>query len=255
MFASHFLDDHRREAAALVQQFTHALVVLALLRAEVQRIGRLFRHHDEQGGVDDVRALAQDLALRAFLPAAGDEGADVEKVANGGVAGQGLAGRKVDAVTRKHIADLALRHRHHRVDVHAELQRRKEVETTAFKFGLEAGFAVHGQEAGLHRATAAPQLFDHADAVVRDVPDDTCNADGQGQQGKDDQACQQGQAHGKEVARHEGLHPMRCKCSTAVVLLAASGRHKDLRSPSAGGVSQSCNQGAGSRSTASKRSR
>ncbi len=150
------LDHQRRESATQVQQLAHLLVILALGGIHRHRVRGFLRHHHEQRRVDDVRAFAQDLALRALLAAAFEERADVEEVVDRRVVGQRLARGQIHAVTREHVADLALRHRHHRADVNAVLQRLEEVEAAAPQLGLEAGLAMQRQQAQLHGAAAAP---------------------------------------------------------------------------------------------------
>ena len=202
VFAGHFLQHHGREGPSLVEHLAHALAVLAFLRVHAQRVGVLLRHDDEEGRVDDVRALAQHLALRPLLAAAGKEGAHVEEVTHRGVAGQRLAGRQVDAVAREDVADLALRHRHHRVDVDAELQRREEVEAAAAQPGLEAGLAVQRQQAGLDRAARAPELFHDADAVVGDVAHGAGEAQHPADEKEDEQTRRHGGGRAEEVVEH-----------------------------------------------------
>ena len=175
-------DDHRREGAALVEHLAHLVVVGLLLFVERHRVGRLFGHDDEERRIDDVRAFAQHLALRALLAAAGEEGAHVAEVADRGVVGERLAGRQVAAIAREHVADLALRHRDHRADVDAVLERREEVEAAAAHVGLEARFAAEREQARLHRAARAPELFDDADPRVRDVAHDVRGVDEERQQ-------------------------------------------------------------------------
>ncbi len=246
----HALDHQRREAAAQVQQLAHLLVVLALGGVHRHRVRGLLRHHHEQRRVDDVRALAQDLALRALLAAAREEAAHVEEVVHRGVVGQRLARGQVDAVTREHVADLALRDRHHRADVHAVLQRREEVEAAATQLGLEAGLAVQREQAQLHRAAAAPQLLDHPDAVVGDVAHRARQGreQPQQQQRRERQAqCGQGGRSGgpatvKEIREHDDLPRVlslvgvvsgRAQAATARTRLVAEASHEEARNGSA----------------------
>ncbi|AEK62072.1 hypothetical protein CFU_2245 [Collimonas fungivorans Ter331] len=172
MGAGDFLEHNRRKAAALIQHAAHLLVVRLFLGIQRQRIGRLFSHDDKQRRIDDVRAFAQDLALRTFLAAAFKEGTDVAEVLDLGIVGQGLPGRQVDAVARKNITDLALGDGNHGMDMHPELERRKEMKTAAPQVRLKTRLAMQGQQTGLDRSARAPQFLDHADPVVWNVSDD-----------------------------------------------------------------------------------
>ena len=194
MRTGHFLDDDGREGRAFDQHVAHLLVIGFLLRVERHRIGRFVRHDDKQRRIDDVRAFAQDLALRAFLAARRQEGTGVAEIVDARIVGQRLAGRQVAAVAGKHIGDLALSDRDHRVDVDAVLERREKVEAAAAQVRLQARFAGKGQQAGVHGARRAPQFFDDTDAVIRDVFDDAgeleeqCN-DEQEDHCADDDGC------------------------------------------------------------------
>lgn len=173
--AGGFLDDDRRKPVAVVEQAAHLFVVDFFLGVERHRVRRFTGHHYEQGWVDDVRTFAQDLALRAFLPAVIEESAHVAEVVDAGVVCQGLAGGQVDTVTCEDVADGALGDGHHWVNVDTVLERREEVETAAAEFWLQACFAIQCEQPALHGAGRVPEFFNNPDTVVRDVLDDAGN--------------------------------------------------------------------------------
>src|SRR5262245_65440626 len=75
-----------------------------------------------------------------------------------------------------------------------------EVDATAEQVGLEAGLAFESQDVAFgHGALERPELFDDADAVVRDEP--------QREPGEDDQRPDDGEyGDEQERSKHGGLH-------------------------------------------------
>ena len=151
---------------------------------EHQAVDALARDDDELRQVDRIGALAQDRALRALLPAIGQEGRDVEEIGSGRIARQRLGGAERRAVAREDIADLALWDGDQRLGVHAILERHEEMIAAAQDDGLVAGFAAHGDQAGGNGAPAAPQFLDDGNAVVADI----AHAAGDGEKHGDDEA-------------------------------------------------------------------
>ncbi|KVS12420.1 hypothetical protein WK32_32825 [Burkholderia vietnamiensis] len=88
-----------------------------------------------------MRALAQHLALRSLLAALAEKCAHVPEVVDVRIIRECLACRQISSIAGEHVADLSLRHRHHRVNMHTVLERCEEMEPAAQQFGLEAGFA------------------------------------------------------------------------------------------------------------------
>ncbi len=165
------LDHHRLEAAARLDDFRHLVEQGRVGAVQAQGEGLVLGHHHELRQVDGVRALAQDLALRALLAAGFEEPAGVLEVGVVGVAGQGLVGVKRCAAAAEDIADPALGNGHQGMDVQAELEREEEVQAAAQDVGLEAGLPAQGDDAGLDRAGRAPQLLHHRHPAVADVAD------------------------------------------------------------------------------------
>ena len=171
------LDDDRLETLARGDQaggFDQNAVVAG---GELHRIVARGRQHDELREVDGIDALAQNLALRAFLATLGEEVAHILEVVRLVVPRQRLFGRERHAVARIDIADLALRDRHQSDLMHAKLERHEEVKTAAHGVRLEACLAVQRDESFGDRAAKAPQLFQDAETVVGDVANRAADID------------------------------------------------------------------------------
>jgi hypothetical protein len=121
--------------------------------------------------VDRVRALAEDLPLRAALAAAREEAAHVLEVAGARVLGERLIRTQRPPVAREDVADLALRDRHQRNAVDAVHERDEQVPAAAQDLRLEAGFAVQRDQARLDGSARAEPLLHDPDARVRDEAD------------------------------------------------------------------------------------
>ncbi len=165
------LNDHGGKAVAIGDDGAHLLEQGAVVGVELDAVDLVMRDDDELRQVDGVGALAQDLALRTFLAAGFEEMARVLVVGRLDIARQGLCRLQRDAVTGEDVADLALRDRHQRLHVQAELEREEEVVTAAQDTRLEAGFALQGDQAGGDGAFRAPQFFDDGGVIVADIAD------------------------------------------------------------------------------------
>ncbi|WP_246287951.1 hypothetical protein [Paraburkholderia sediminicola] len=125
-----------------------------------------------------MSAFTQHLALRSFLAVSREKGSHVAKIGNAGIIRERLPCWQVDTVTREDIADLALGHRHHKMNVNPVLEGCEEVKTSAPQFWLEAGFTVQRQETSLDRSACTPQLFNYANTIIGDVPNDASHPNG-----------------------------------------------------------------------------
>jgi hypothetical protein len=131
------------------------------------------------GKVDRVSSLAQDFALRAFLSALGQKGADILEIVGRNVRRKRLGRRQRDAVAGEHITDLPLRDGNQLRAVHAVLKRHEEMEAAAQYLGLETRLAGARDEAVWNGAVRAPQFFQHAKPIVGDVTDRVARHDEQ----------------------------------------------------------------------------
>jgi hypothetical protein len=196
------LDHDRLESVPLRDDHRHPLERVRLRGVKRQEMDALVRDHDELRGVEGIGTLTQDLALRSALTAGAQEGGYVLKVIGRDVARQRLRRRQWLPVACEDVADLTLRDRDQRHLVQAILERHQHVPATSQQGGLKAGLAVQGDEAARHGSRRAPQFFDDADAIVRDVPEreqqDCCNE----QREYDPEYERQGH-HGREC-RHDG---------------------------------------------------
>ena len=165
------LDHHGLEAAALLDDVGHLGQQRRLLAVEGEGEGAVPRDDDELGEVQRIGALAQHTALRTLLAAGFEEAAGVLIVGVAGIVGQGLVGGQRRAIAGEDVADAALRDGHQGLDVQPVLERHEEVHAAAQHGGLEAGLAIHGDQAALDRTFQTPELFNDGDTVVADVAD------------------------------------------------------------------------------------
>jgi hypothetical protein len=165
------LDDHGGEAAALADDGGHLADLRVLLAIDREKVDLVVRDDDELREVDGVRALAQDLALRAALAAALEEGDDVREVVGRYVRGERLHRLEREPVAREDVADGPLRDCDQGEAVHLVLDGHQPVQAAAQDGRLVAGFPAERDEPVLDRAAQAQTLLDDADAVVRDEPD------------------------------------------------------------------------------------
>ena len=165
------LDDHRFEAAAALDQLRHCRKERRVVRVQRDRVIALRGQHDELREIERIGALAQDLALRAFLTAIFEKGARLLEVVGVDVGGERLCRSEGNAVAREDIADLTLRDRHQRLAMHAILERHEEMIAAAQHLRLKAGLAVERDQSIPDRAAQTPQFFQNAELIVRDVTD------------------------------------------------------------------------------------
>jgi hypothetical protein len=142
-------DHHRSEAVTLHERLPHAIKHVLLLDAERVAVDALVRDDRKLRGIDRVSALAEDFALRPFLPAIQQELAHVLEFGSLGyvVAGEHLGLRQRRAVAREHVGDLALPHRDEIGLVDAIGERKEEMDAAAEDFRLKPRLAVQGDEA------------------------------------------------------------------------------------------------------------
>jgi hypothetical protein len=140
--------------------------------------------HHELRGIERVGSLAKNFPLWAALPTRSEESVDVLEIGGGDVAGKRLRRRQRLAVSREHVPDLPLRNRDERHFVNAVLERHQDVPAAAEQPRLKPGLAVQRDEPAFQRSFGTPELFDDADAVVRDI------AERQNEDSKDEHAEQ-----------------------------------------------------------------
>ncbi len=170
--------DDRREAPAIGDGLLHVVENAAFLFAQRMAVNAIVGDDGELGRVDRVRALTQDLSLRAFLATAEQEFSRVliVRLFFRVVGAKHLRRRKRRAVACEHVGNLALPDRDQIGFVDSIHEREKQMQAAAQHFRLVAGLAVQRDESALDRAFCRPQLFDNADLIVRDVAKDIGNA-------------------------------------------------------------------------------
>ncbi len=164
-------DDNRVKTVALGNDIGHFLEQRGVGIVKLDAVDAVVGDNDELCQVERVGALAQDLALRAFLAAGLQEVARVLEIRRRDIAGKRLCRVQRCAVARKDITDLALRNGHQRLDMQTVLERQEEVKAAAQNGRLETGFAFQRDQAAGDGAFAAPQFFDDGGVVIADVAD------------------------------------------------------------------------------------
>ena len=106
--------------------------------------------------IDGIGAFAQDLALRSFLSALFEKAAHILEIIGIGVGSKCLRRRQRLAVTRKDVADLALRDGDKIGAMHRILERHEEMQAAAHDFRLVACLTVERYEAITDGAAKAP---------------------------------------------------------------------------------------------------
>ncbi len=143
-------DDDGHEAVVLREVILPGHALAGLAAAGGAGMHGAFGDDYEEGGIDGIHAFAEDGALAAALAALAQEGLGVLVAMDGDSAAECLRGAERFAIAGVEVADAALRNGDEGHHVDAEHPARvAEVQATAEHAGLEAGFAIQGDDTAL----------------------------------------------------------------------------------------------------------